>query len=654
MRFSRIYVSRYGPLSVDIPIEDDVQVIYGPNESGKTLLVESLLLMLTGDETVAEARVDETPEGFLVFEDDSEEIKLDSSQTLIDWYKTEIDQEIRPDEFRNVFVIRDADLDISDEDRFYQRVTDRFVGIRTSDIEVVHGALIDKGRLTDKRLNISSDQAYDYAGKQLKDAKDLRGETSEYLDEADEEGYPELEARLYRVKAERDRFEAEVDALEQAEKQQELHRLQVFADDLESNIEEVGDRPDEDRLDQISADLDGFQDDAVAESELDDRKDRYAAVAKWSIVGAVIAFIAQILLNAPTIVTVVPALLALLAGIALWQYRRTSQQLVSIESEREALVAAGQRLGLEVDDVGTLRVEVSILIEEHDSLSDDITGAIAVLRERLDISEKDPESVLQAARERLEKRAREFDFEIDREFSESALKEAHDSLKDKENELEEIQEAIRDHERTMKRFAERAQGLRFETFVGEPLDLNITNLDALQQLQTRLTEFIRAINSDADRSRVAIEIFDEMATAENEKVRELFGESSGASELFGRITGDRYTAVEWEHTAGELSVKRETGERFTPEELSKGTRDQLYLSIRVSLGRQLLEGRDGFFIMDDAFLTADPERLRRQAEVLSELAEAGWQTVYLTAEPVAEEIIQDVTGAAVTELEQLR
>lgn len=66
------------------------------------------------------------------------------------------------------------------------------------------------------------------------------------------------------------------------------------------------------------------------------------------------------------------------------------------------------------------------------------------------------------------------------------------------------------------------------------------------------------------------------------------------------------------------------------------------------------EGRDGFFIMDGAFLTTDPERHRRQGEVLSEMAEAGWQTVYLTAESEAEEIIQDVTGAAVTELEQLR
>lgn len=654
MRFSRIYVSRYGPLSVDIPIEDDVQVIYGPNESGKTLLVESLLLMLTGDETVAEARVDETPEGFLVFEDDSEEIKLERGQTLIDWYETEIDQDIRSDEFRNVFVIRDADLDISDEDRFYQRVTDRFVGIRTSDIEAVHDALIDNGRLTDKRLNISSDQAYDHAGKQLEDAKDLREEIREHLDEADKEGYSELEARLYRVKVERDRFEAEVDALEQAEKQQDLRRLQGFADDLESKIEAVDDLPDEDRLDQISTDIDEFQENAVAESELDDRKDRYATVSKWSIVGAVIAFVAQILLNAPTIATVVPALLALLAGIGLWQYRRTSQQLVSIESEREALVAAGQRLGLEVDDVGSLRVEVSKLVGEHESLSDDITGVIAVLRERLDISENDPESVLEVARKRLEKREREIDFEVDREFSESDLEEANDSLKDKEKELEEIQAAIRDHEQTIQRFAERAQGLRFETFVGEPLDLTITNLDALEQLETRLTEFIRAINRDAERSRVAIEIFDELATAENEKVRELFGESSEASELFSRITGDRYTEVEWDHTIGELSVERETGERFAPEELSKGTRDQLYLSIRVSLGRQLLEGRDGFFIMDDAFLTADPERLRRQAEVLSELSEAGWQTVYLTAEREAEEIIQDVTGAAVTELEPLR
>ena len=58
--------------------------------------------------------------------------------------------------------------------------------------------------------------------------------------------------------------------------------------------------------------------------------------------------------------------------------------------------------------------------------------------------------------------------------------------------------------------------------------------------------------------------------------------------------------------------------------------------------------------MEDTVRTADSERLRRQAEVLCELADAGWQSIYLTAEREAERTIREVTGVESTELDPLR
>lgn len=58
--------------------------------------------------------------------------------------------------------------------------------------------------------------------------------------------------------------------------------------------------------------------------------------------------------------------------------------------------------------------------------------------------------------------------------------------------------------------------------------------------------------------------------------------------------------------------------------------------------------------LEDTFLTADSERHHQQAEVLSELADAGWQTIYLTAKREAERTIREVTGAEFSEFDPLR
>lgn len=40
---------------------------------------------------------------------------------------------------------------------------------------------------------------------------------------------------------------------------------------------------------------------------------------------------------------------------------------------------------------------------------------------------------------------------------------------------------------------------------------------------------------------------------------------------------------------------------------------------------------EGLFIMDDAFLAADDDRLEKQANLVEELSDEGWQIIYLTA-----------------------
>lgn len=57
----------------------------------------------------------------------------------------------------------------------------------------------------------------------------------------------------------------------------------------------------------------------------------------------------------------------------------------------------------------------------------------------------------------------------------------------------------------------------------------------------------------------------------------------------------------------------------------------MYLAAQISLAEQLLETEPGCFLMDDAFLPADADRLRAGFEVLQQLVDDDWQVIYLTA-----------------------
>lgn len=73
----------------------------------------------------------------------------------------------------------------------------------------------------------------------------------------------------------------------------------------------------------------------------------------------------------------------------------------------------------------------------------------------------------------------------------------------------------------------------------------------------------------------------------------------------------------------------------------------------MSLADQLLGSEPGFFLMDDAFLPADADRLRAGFRVLERLVEDGWQIIYLTAKEEVGVDLVDELGLPCSELEPL-
>jgi len=118
----------------------------------------------------------------------------------------------------------------------------------------------------------------------------------------------------------------------------------------------------------------------------------------------------------------------------------------------------------------------------------------------------------------------------------------------------------------------------------------------------------------------------------------------GVSTMFRRITRNHWTGVR-QSSDGRFEVVQTDGTGVPFEALSRGTQDQLFFAIRAVLAERILNG-PAFFVWDDTFLTADPQRRRVLVEASVDLALRGWQILYLTVDPSLTELFEKVASAA--------
>ena len=89
---------------------------------------------------------------------------------------------------------------------------------------------------------------------------------------------------------------------------------------------------------------------------------------------------------------------------------------------------------------------------------------------------------------------------------------------------------------------------------------------------------------------------------------------STASEIFGRVTAGRYPRIVQDQDSENVALITKLGARRHVDQLSRGTQEQLYLSIRLGLARQF--GRRASvlpLVMDDVLVNFDEARAREMA-----------------------------------------
>lgn len=124
-----------------------------------------------------------------------------------------------------------------------------------------------------------------------------------------------------------------------------------------------------------------------------------------------------------------------------------------------------------------------------------------------------------------------------------------------------------------------------------------------------------------------------------------------ASVFFRTMTGGRYRRVIAPLGSDQIQVEREEGTRLSPEMLSRGTGEQLYLAMRLALIREYSRHLEPLpVVFDDIFVNFDPGRTRHTLEAVRDLSETH-QILLFTCHPhLAAAVAEIVPGVQAFQL----
>ncbi len=758
-------IRRYGPLHDSGKLQlSSFNLFFGANEDGKTLTIDALIKMLFGKAASrsfqATKRVEEQPDGYAVLRiADRQDVKLPESGTMPELLG------IGAAELANIFIIRDSNLAIANEDHFYRGLTNRLTGMRSGEIKLVINELRELGNITNTGdfRNTAPDKLKDglsiaglllQKGRQLVEkmlAEDYAGFELELAALKKEHENCQNRLRLQREAANREKYEIGLGALSRlksAFKEQELLSTASETDyeewrKMELKRSHIGDE--RKRLTEELQDsrklLESARNDlqsaraAHRDAEHEQRRvalcidadlerfDRlYTLFCRWetlaekSILGRF--FLSGFIVFLITLVGfflsstrwlyilfgLASAVLVLTAAVYII-YLYLKSRLSGAEA---ALLAKVESLDLAAADIHIIRRDYGSLARSVAALAGHLNEAeknlewrqkdYGRLKNDLELRErqvKETEADIERLRsltlaDSLEELANTIKHQLARQKDcekEAGILESHFGKDDWsespasqisfwESQIDSLspyaqaalgvmhnrKEVLRLTE-VMGRFEEKIKNLTemtrerkdelrsFEKDLDDIFpaakdeDLRCETMADLNMILKKLEDWIRTCEENKNAALDAIAIFESLEREEEKKVSELFGSESPVSNYFDLITGGLHKKVVYSTDNNTINIIRKDGLLLSVDQLSGGAYDQLYFAIRLALGEKLLEGENGFFILDDPFIKADPERLKTLMAMLLKISSEGWQIIYFSSKGEVRQALEERISA---------
>jgi DNA repair exonuclease SbcCD ATPase subunit len=769
MRIDEFLISRYGPLKETKRIRPgDFTLFYGPNENGKTLTIDAILKFLFGKNVKTFEkihRVEEEPHGYIIIRKNNHTLKFPEKGGLTDLTG------IKPEDARNIFVIRDSDLALYKESQHYRSLTDKLTGMRTRQIEDIIDRLLDIGQVTESGLFTNREEKI---RERMRQAEDLLEEIRQKKKEIQLEKVNAQERELAALTASIHEVQDKIELYSQAEKREHyqkgkqalallkearlgLDAMDIFQEEeaqnwlkYERDIQNETKRKNqlnqelkqeilekkslEDTVSQLKREFDLLdrtynQIEQNIKPEIknfaaEDRKTQEMRMKERLFSRASAALFAVAVLSMLAVILGIEKIIFLpLMGLAFIGFIGFGAYKFVFVKKRSKLAAWFESIKLDLnkhkisgDNIEELYISIQEFEERwyikkrqledkqnqlrlqqsriSDLQNNDLPQAENIIRNAAGsiqkIKDKTGMKSLSEYREKIKERGkkhntiqnqiriltdrfgkdfdklaeniREWEKDILRlqPYRESALnieyrQEDYDRLKQQKYDLEINKQSLESqNQEFQKKLSE------IETEANRILGPDIpeylpckTSVD-LKEIEKQIQNFISSHNERKEIIQKAKKIFEKIKLDEEEKITRLFGRESSVSKYLVRITCGLYQEVNFDPELKKVVVTNKQNAILDAEKLSGGAYDQLYLSIRLGLGENLLSKRQpGFFILDDPFIKADPVRLREQMAVLKHIAGDGWQILYFSAKEEVKHVLDKDIQAGTVDLVSL-
>ena len=624
MKIKEFLITRYGPLPDTRKfILGKFNLFFGKNEDGKTLMIDALVKLLLGRNAKAKVfnqikRVDEDPVGYVIIEvEKGNEKKLPEEGKLTEFTG------LTPSECRNIFIIRNSDLSIIQENEFYTDVTDRLTGLRTKEIYTIKEKLQENGKLTrpDSGASLSDKAEWGNIRTRLEKADELITNIDELKNKIKNERYEEFEEKIYKLSETIDQINENLNLLENAQKRKEYEKGYTELEKLRKALKILNGLNLE-YINKLKSRINNYND-KWKEFVFQKPKNEFFAKAMiislilllFSILGVIIRPI-RFLYYLPILFSITTSILAFWKLSYMNNRIQLNRESGHIKDEALKLNVGGKNIEKIIINIEEFEKNLKLKNEAEVRLDSYFDSKSEDLKENIPYWE-DSITVLKEYKEKAK------DTEYDENLASQLKKDREEKLKEKK----ELQNKMKDFHEDLKELEKEAN--RILQLEGDYLNCD-TSVD-LNEIRDQLMKFIDKIEKNKNNVLEVMAIFEEIETEEKEKVSKLFGRDSLVSEYFKEITNGLYKEVFFSQEKDNIEVKLRDGKILDVKKLIGGAYDQLYLSIRIALGEKLLKGNKGFFIMDDPFVKADQDRLKRQIEILKNISESGWQILYFSA-----------------------
>lgn len=652
MDVERVKIDSYGPLrDVDHEFDGGLTLLHGANESGKTLYVEAFVKMLLDAEAEGFPdiqRVQGMPAGF---------VEVDCSDGRLQLPDAGFSEVFPPPatsrDVRDAFVVRDVDLRRPRRSADFGRssylrdVTDRVLGARTGEIEQLQEELAELGDLTPSFERLRNQQPRKLKDR-VEEARELSADLESYVERCRDDGALEDVQRLRRKRERMQELDEEIAELEIAKEQSKVEDAQALVEELRAvdrRIEErEREREEVEQLRDLRREIDRYRK-RLGQQDVDPE----VILNAVAVLGLLFALSLLAAVVSPVTGMLVLSGVILAALLYVGQSYLDTRELVG---EEDRLVREANYSGVSGSTLPEVYVEVEEEIEgfeaEFDRLRGERERVVGRLQEVFDVDHVDADSW----QEEVEEYADSVE-DVDRSYTEGELEEARERLKELEHEMEEMEEEVKRHRERLREFDRRVREVSPSDYLDGVDDVGVDSVLDLPVAGCAVEEFVENVEADRDAAQLAIDVLEEMEQKEEEEIDELLGGDGYVRDVFRDVTDGSYVDVWYDGSSGAVKVERADGRELSAAELSQGTYDLLYLAIRLKLARELSGDEPGFLLLDSPFVHSDSDRVDREVRMLEDLAEDGWQILYLSFREVVRDAVEEVDGARVVEMEAL-